>query len=135
MADPLSITASIIAILQLTSSVIEYLRAVCDARKDRVALLFEASGLHELLLALQNCVEESNAEDPWFTEVRKLGVGGGPLNQFKSHLERLVSKLGPAEGLQGMLTWNFNKSEIEGILSKIERIKMLVSLALTNNHL
>ena len=33
--DPLSVTASIIAILQLTSKVIEYLNDVKDAPKDR----------------------------------------------------------------------------------------------------
>jgi hypothetical protein len=31
--------------------------------------------------------------------------------------------------------WKFNKPEIEDIISKIERIKILVSLALTNDNL
>jgi hypothetical protein len=135
MAEPLGIAASIIAVLQLTASVIEYLQAVHDAPKDRISFLSEVSGLHHLLLALQDRVDNTNAEDLWRTQVRQLGVRDGPLDQFKSHLERLVSKFGPAAGLRRRLTWKFNKAEIEGIISKIERIKMLVSLALTNDHL
>jgi hypothetical protein len=135
MAEPLSIAASIIAVLQLTSSVMEYLQAVHDARKDRIDFLVEVSGLYHLLLALQNRVDKANTEDLWLTQVRQLGVRDGPLDQFKSHLERLRSKLGPATGLRRALIWKFNKAEIEGIISKIERIKILVSLALTDDHL
>jgi hypothetical protein len=137
MADPLSIAASIIAVLQLTVSVIEYLQTVRDARKDRIDFLVEVSGLYHLLLALQNRVDGANAEDPWFAQVRLLGARDGPLDQLKSRLEHLVSKLGPPGGLQvgRALIWKFSKAEIEGVIAKIERIKMLVSLALTNDHL
>jgi hypothetical protein len=135
MADPLSIAASIIAVVQLTSSVIDYLQAVHDARKDRIDLLFEVSGLYQLLLALQNRVDKANAEDRWLTQVRQLGVRDGPLDQFKSRLEHLVSKLRPPGGLGRTLIWKLTKAEIEGVISKIERIKTLVSLALTNDHL
>jgi hypothetical protein len=135
MADPLSIAASIIAVVQVTASVIDYLQAVHDARKDRIDFLVEVSGLYHLLLALQNRVDRANAEDLWLTEVRQLGTRDGPLDQFKSSLERLVAKLGPLEGLGRTLIWKFNKAEIEGVISKIERIKMLVSLALTDDHL
>ena len=89
MADPLSITASIIAVLQLTESLIEYLKAVHDARKARIDFLSEVSGLHNLLIVLQNRVEQANSED---SRVRALGVEGGPLDRFKSHLENLLSK-------------------------------------------
>jgi hypothetical protein len=48
MPDPLGIAASIIAVVQLTASVIEYLQAVHDAGKDRIGFLSEISGLHHL---------------------------------------------------------------------------------------
>jgi hypothetical protein len=43
-----------------------------------------------------------------------------------------VSKLGPAEGrrLGKALIGGFNNAETEGIIDKIERIRILVSLAL-----
>jgi hypothetical protein len=135
MADPLSIAASIIAVLQLTASVIDYLQSVHDARKDRIDFLFEVSGLYQLLLALQNRVDKANAKDLWLSQVRHLGAKDGPLDQFKSSLEHLVSKLCPREGFGRALIWKFNKGEIEGVISKIERIKTLVSLALTDDHL
>jgi hypothetical protein len=119
----------------LTASVIEYLQTVRDARRDRIDFLVEVSGLYHLLLALQNRIDSAKAEDPWLTQVRQLGAEDGPLDQFKSRLEDLVSKLGSPEGLGWALIWRFNKAEIEGVLPKIERIKTLVSLALTNDHL
>ena len=137
MPDPLGITGSIIAVLQLTASIIEYLKAVHDAHKDRIKFLSEVSVLHHLLAVLQNRVEKANdSNDPWFAQVRELGVERGPLDRLKSHLEHLESKLKPASGLRAVgrsLTWKFDKADIESIISSIERTKMLVSLALTDD--
>jgi hypothetical protein len=138
MSDPLSISASIIAVLQLTGTVISYLKDVHDAPQDRIEFLIEVSGLDGLLDALQKRVQEAKFGDPWLTELQALGVENGPLDQFNSDLRRLASKLEPLNGLRQIrrrLTWIFNKTEINDILSKIERMKTLVTFALTNNLL
>jgi hypothetical protein len=98
-------------------------------------LLIEASVLHQLLLALRDRVDTANAGGVWLTQVRLLATKDGPLDQFKSCLEHLVWQLGPPDRLRRALFWMLNKAEIEGVISKIERMKMLVSLALTNDHL
>ena len=137
MPDPLGITGSIIATLQLTASIMEYLKAVHDAQKDRINFLSEVSMLHRLLAALQIRVEKANgSNDPWFIQVRELGIERGPLDRLKSHLKHLESKLKPAKGLKAVgrtLAWKFDKADIESIISSIERTKMLVSLALTDD--
>jgi hypothetical protein len=138
MSDPLSVSVSIIAILQLTGTIIDYLKDVHDAPQDRINFLVEISGLDGLLDALQKRVQEAKSGDPWLTELQALGVQNGPLDQLDSDLKRLTSKLEPLDGLKEVrrrLTWKFSKTEIKDILSKIERIKTLVTFALTNNIL
>lgn len=134
--DPLSITASITAILQVTGAIISYLRDVQDAPGDRIDLAIEVSGLKSLLTPLCTRVREAKSEDPWVTAVLNLGVKNGPLDQIRSALERLELKLCPVEGFKKLgkrLTWMFDKTEILNILSKIDRIKTLVTLALAND--
>ena len=109
-----------------------------DAPQDRIDFLMEVSGLDVLLDALQKRVQEAKSGDPWLTELQTLGVENGPLDQFNSDLKRLALKLEPLNGLKEVrrrLTWIFNKTEIKDMLSKIERMKTLVTFALTNNLL
>ena len=82
-------TASIIAILQLTSKVIEYLGDVQDALKDRARLAVEALNLYSLLITLRYRLEEGRSNEAWYTAVRSLGVQNGPLDQYKDTLEQL----------------------------------------------
>ena len=63
MADPLSISASIIAILQLSGTVITYLSAVKGASKDRQRLLIEVSAVRGLLSSLKDVVEIPELKD------------------------------------------------------------------------
>ena len=137
MSDPLSITASIAAVLQLTSAIATYLKAVYDAPQERISFLLEISGLESLLDALQKRVDQANSGDPWLTELQALGAS---ISQFESHLKRLASKLEPVGGLNfkevaRRLKWKFNKTDVEDTLAKIERMKSLIIFALTNNIL
>lgn len=141
--DPLSITASIIAVLQLTTKVLSYLNDVKDAPKDRMQCAIETSNVYNLLLNLQFRLEESTSRqgssvEPWYTAVRALAVEQGPLDQFKSALEALQTKL--TDGRQrrkvgDALMWKFKKEDIVSILSRIERLKTLVEIALQMDHL
>lgn len=134
--DPLSLSASIIAILQITGTLLSYLNDVRNLTKDQAQLAVEASNVYSLLLSLRFRVEQSNGHDPWFTAIRSLAMEKGPLDQIRAALERLVSKVEPAHGVKKMgkqLMWNFEKSEMGETLGKIERIKTLVSIALTGD--
>ncbi|KAF2204235.1 hypothetical protein GQ43DRAFT_438133 [Delitschia confertaspora ATCC 74209] len=62
--DPLSTTASIIAILQLSSRVVGYLTNVKDASKECAKCAVEATNLHSPLLNLRFRLEEGSADTP-----------------------------------------------------------------------
>jgi hypothetical protein len=137
--DPLSVTASIIAILQLSNKVIGYLNDVKDASKDRAKCAIEASNLHSLLTNLRYRLEDEDAGMPWFTAVRALAVENGPLDQFKEALEllqdRITGDTGRLGQLRQTLIWKFKKEELDRILGTMERLKTLVGVALQMDHL
>lgn len=62
--DPLSITASVIFILQLTGKVIGYLNNVKDSPKECQQCIIEASNLQNLLTHLRPRLEQGQAGDP-----------------------------------------------------------------------
>ena len=136
--DPLGITASIISVIQLTETIISFLIDVKDSSSERNKLLYEAQSIHGLLSTLRMRVEGANAQDPWFTSIRGLATEAGPLDQLKQSLESLASKagLGSSSGLRKTLDkvrWSFEKGEVRETLMRIERLKVLINLALTND--
>jgi hypothetical protein len=137
--DPLSVTASIIAILQLSNKVIGYLNDVKDAPKDRARCAIEASNMHSLLINLRFRLEGGNVEASWFTAIRALAVEKGPLDQFQGALELLHDRMTMDRGslvhISKSLVWKFQKEETEHILVSIERLKVLVGIALQMDHL
>jgi hypothetical protein len=137
MADPLSISASIVAILQLTSTIVQYLNDVKDASKECLRIRDEISSTSFLLYMLKDRAEHAQAGDDSSSMVRSLNVPNGPLKQFKETLERLTACLAPVHGPKGIgkaVSWPLKKTEVKDILGKIERQKLLFSLALQNDH-
>ena len=135
--DPLSITASIVAVLQLTHAVIGYLIDVKNAPRDLTQCALEASNLYNLLVTLRLRLEESS-DELWYAEVRALDVENGPLDQYKRALEQLQKKITSGSGIKKIgntLWWKFIKDEVTSILSRMERLKELVQIALEMDHL
>lgn len=134
--DPLSLSTSIIAVLQLTGKLLSYLNDVQHATRDQTQLAVEASNIYSLLLSLRFRVEQSNGHEAWFTAVRNLGSENGPLDQLKAALDLLASRAESSHGIKKLgkqLLWKFEKSEMGDTLDRIERIKSLVSLALSDD--
>lgn len=130
--DPLSITASIAAILQLASSVVSYLIAVKDASDDRRKLIAELGTITGFLYLLRDSANIS------ITPLRSLSTPNGPLKQLTDSLNELASKFRPASiGLSKAgksILWPFQKNEINSILARIERLKTMFCLALQNDN-
>jgi hypothetical protein len=136
--DPLSVTASVIAVLQLTAEVIKYLHDVKDAPKECRQCTIEASNLHNLLTNLRYRLEDATNDDPWYRALRALNVENGPLDQYRQALEQLLSRVTSHDGLQKVrdrLLWKFSKAEVASILDRMERLKSLISIALEMDHL
>jgi hypothetical protein len=138
MGDPLSISASIVAILQLAGTVMQYLIDVRGAPDDRQRLLVEISSINGVLYTLKDQAERTQWGNPWSNTMRSLNQSKGPLEQFKTALDQLARELSPVEGLKKVgkaLTWPFQKGEIKAILNSIERQKTLFILALQNDSM
>jgi hypothetical protein len=82
MGDPLSVTASIIAVLQLAGTVVGYLNDAKDAGGDRKRILDEITATSFFLYALKDKAEYSTA-NPVFETIKSLNVSNGPMEQFK----------------------------------------------------
>ncbi|KAH7093338.1 ankyrin repeat domain-containing protein [Paraphoma chrysanthemicola] len=135
--DPLSITGSIIAILQLSAKVLAYLNDVKDASKDRAQCEIEMSNLYSLLVSLRSRLEEGSASQPWYTAVRALASENGPLDQYKQALETLQAKMNDGSRLKKVgeaLMWKFREEEVMSFLARIERLKTLIGVALELDH-
>jgi hypothetical protein len=137
--DPLSLTASITALINTTAQVVSYLNDVKDAPKERAKLASEVACLYPLLIQLKYRVDEVAVGDKWGESTRTLlGGSNGPLDQFGKALAELARKLAPATGLKGIgrkLIWTLDKTECMDILTKIERLKTLTGLALQGDTL
>jgi hypothetical protein len=132
MADPISLAAGLVAVLQLTDEVINCLHSTNDASGDRQRILDEITGIHYLFYRLNDRAPKGNQDktiEPVLTVI---------LPQFELVLERLMKRLQPAKGLAKIgksLTWPFRKREVTDLLSTFERVKSLLSLALLSDHL
>lgn len=134
--DPVSLAASILALIGATTKTIKYLSDVKDAPNERKVLLQEAINLLPLFISLKNQVEEHNHSEPWSEGLLLLNTDHGALNQLQEGLEMLAKKLKPEKAIKKLahkLTWTLDKAECDEILKKIERVKSTISLALQGN--
>jgi hypothetical protein len=140
MSDGLDITSGIIAVLELTQEVIQFLLEVKHANADRQRILTEITSAHSLLVLLKDKAESSPAEgdSTLFNTLTTLNTTNGPFDQFKAVLERIAKKLRPQKGLKKVynaLTWPFEKGEVDELLKAMERQKFLFGIALQNDHM
>ncbi|KAH8726742.1 hypothetical protein GQ44DRAFT_568787, partial [Phaeosphaeriaceae sp. PMI808] len=128
--DPLSVTASIIAILQLTTKVGQCLRDAKDSSTDCTQFATETSNLSNLLVTLLSNMNDASSE-PWHAQVRELGGKGGLVYQYRVALEQLNDKISKEHGIKKIskiLLWKYIKEDAERILLRIERLKSLVQI-------
>ena len=131
-------TASITAVLQLTTALTSYLNNVKKATAEQAKVAVEASNLSGLLFSLRFWVEKAQSADPWFQQVQKLGLKDGPLDQLKDTLAMMVERISSSrkrDQIASMLVWKFKKSEVDEALQRIERLKSLINCALINDLL
>lgn len=142
MVDPLSVTVSIVALLQLTVTITGYLKDVNDGAEDRIKLRDKMRSTSHLLTLLQDHAEDAQLQEKavisW-TSIKPPSAHGGPLDQLKETLEKLATKLLPhtsrlKNAIQAV-KWPFDKVGVMEILNSIERQKSLFQLALENDHM
>ena len=136
--DPLSVAASIVALIQLSSKVIGYLSNVKGGPRELQKLRLEVCTILPILAILQDEVEQAKGGGRWSSTLLSLDVENGPIQRFRVALEQLETKLAPAKGWKKVgkaCSWPFEKEEILGLLGIIERQKLLFTLARQNDHI
>lgn len=135
--DPFSFAASVVTILQVTFKVGECLRDAKDASTECSQFMTEASNLSNLLVTLVSRISETS-HDPWCRKVQELGGKDGVIYQYRVALEQLKDKLTKGHEIKKIkktLLWKYVREDAEHILSRIERLKSLVQIALEMDHL
>ena len=147
--DPLSVTASIIAVLQATNTIIsiccDYSAAVKGASWELPKVTKEVRSLRDVLELLAALAKRAESADP-SAEARFPGLkllcepGAGPLAMCKAELESLKTKLeppkwtGPATSkrtaLMQTLSWPLKEGETKKMLQNMERYKTTLNMAL-----
>ena len=139
MTDPLSVTASIVALLKSSAKVIGYLNDVKNGSEDRGKVLSEIASVNCMLYSLQETAHEDKHSHAWSSTFQSLNVPEGPLDQIRTALESLSRKLAPPSTslnkVRKATTWPFQKREVKELLERIERAKALLNLARQNDHM
>ncbi|KAL8761805.1 MAG: hypothetical protein Q9194_007643 [Teloschistes cf. exilis] len=136
--DPLSVSASIVALFQSTGKVISCLSDIKNGPKELNRIRLEVSNVLSILYMLQDQADQAKQGDVFASTLGSLNVPNGPFQQFRATLERLASKLTPGKGwrkIGSAFQWPLEKEEIREILATTERLKTLFSLARQNDHI
>jgi hypothetical protein len=137
--DPITaigLVASIVQLIVATSKVIKYVSEVKDAPKEQENLGLEAANLMPLLMTLKQRIEADPSNESWYAGVRSLIVPTGPIPQLQEAMEQLGSKLkSRRKKLSEHLMWPSDRKDCMVILSRVERMKTLIGLALQNDHM
>jgi hypothetical protein len=135
-----NVSASVIAVLQLTASVINvcyvYQDGVRNAPRDLNRITDQLVGLRAVLENLLKLAQtEDSAGCPRLSTLKLLTAPDGPLPKCETELKRLKEKLEPATGgwrkFGQAVTWPLKEGEVRVTLDHIERTKVILHLALT----
>ena len=139
MAEPLSLVASLIAVVQISGSVIsccyEYRKTVKNAPKDLVKVINEVAGLRNVVERLVTLIDDEKvASHKYLSTLADYASANGPLELCQQDLESLRVKLEQPvnewKALGRRLTWPLYEKDATKILASIYRTKSLLETAL-----
>ena len=134
--DPLSITASLVAILGVARSAIDYLDRIRQFSPTYTKLLEEVRSAELVLSNLERLSHDLKPDSTYQDCLQRL-VSDGHLASFKSTVERLSSRLKrllEQKHNGKALLWPFKETEIKEAIASIERYKTLCQLALAGDN-
>ncbi|MCJ1380180.1 hypothetical protein MMC17_003283 [Xylographa soralifera] len=135
--DPLSLTITVVGLIQATSVVVQYIYDFKDAGKERSKLAQEVIGLSLLLQQLEARLHDALAGDPWFEGCLSLATPDGTISQLTQVVKELQLKLSPETGLKRLgqkLTWSISKTDLDKMLTQIERLKSQINITLNQDQ-
>jgi hypothetical protein len=159
--DPFSASASVIAVLQISGTIISalysYRTGVHSASKDAARIIYELNSLRSVLESLLSVLESETASSsppsyagknalPSQAEtstrlatINTLAQPDGDLHRCQQELEKLAQKLSKGDesrvgGVVRALTWPLKKEQVEASLLSLQRAKATLSLALQTDQ-
>jgi hypothetical protein len=150
--DPLSITGTLIAVLQISGTVIsalyEYRNGVKSASGDAARIITELNSLRSILESLLQAVEKedaassSGAGGSRLANFQMLTHPNGELKRCQADLEAVSGKLGSEEPgslfgwkkVRQALVWPFKEKDVEKLLQSVQRAKSTMQFALSTDQ-
>ncbi|KAK0219044.1 hypothetical protein IW262DRAFT_1483378 [Armillaria fumosa] len=138
MAEAIGIASSITTLIENTVTVINYLKDVKHASKERDEFLTELEHLETCLSGLKLTIQRSTEDDPWLVTLQQFHDSDG-FKQLLDLLNGLKTKLKPGSSrLKRMwrrMNWTVVKDSVMGDLSRVERFKSLILIAEQHDNL
>jgi hypothetical protein len=136
--EPLSATASAIAILQISGAIIticyDYRTRIKDAKKEASRIINGLNSLRHVIDFLFALLEdESEHKTVQRLALNKLAEDDGPLAKCLVELKALEEKLKPKEGwraAKAAILWPLKESDVKKALQDIDSTKSTIQLAL-----
>jgi hypothetical protein len=134
--DPLSVTASVIAVLQITNSVLvacyRLKEQIKEAENEISEIIDESDQLASILEAINEILKENPESEIVFASLAVEEDGKGPLMSIKAALLELNDKLAPLKkrGIKSKLLWPFESKNFQKLLASIQNQKSTLLLAL-----
>jgi hypothetical protein len=139
--DPLSITASLIAILQISGTVIsalyEYCKGVKYASKDAAKIIEELNSLRGVLEYLLSAAEKEELVTEGLSRLstfQQLAKPNGELERCKADLVALNAELQPESGwkaLRQALVWPLKETDVKNTLDILQGYRSALRFALS----
>lgn len=156
MADPLSISVAIVALIDFTEKILTIANDIKNARKDLQKIVDGLKSLDYLIKRLDERRKGANEHDPWFQGLLELERTSGTLTsdwryvpnpkhkpegalaQLKITMAELHAKLEP-HGLKKShfvqrVRWHWDKDSYAGMLNDIARSRSEISDILDQDH-
>lgn len=132
-----NVSTEIWSILQLSISVLIKLNSMKYPSDDAHRCTIGIHNTCKLLHAQESRLNKTSSNDAWFTEVQALAAINEPLDQYRSALEQLQSKIELSYfTVTARAVWLGElDEEISNTLLTIERLKPLTEIALEMDHL
>ena len=155
--DPLSIAASAVSIINVTTDLItacrSYYKSVKGSTKEVAGLIHELESFDIVLKSLKDVSREtdekakqqieqsgqhgeSQQETSRLPTLQKMLEAGGPLSLCYNEMLLFKRKLTKDQsGLRRSLKWPFQKDEIKIVISRLRNLKSLLDTAIARDHL
>lgn len=143
--DPISLTASLIAVLQVSSTVIStlysYRHGVQNSHADVIRIISSLNSLQAVLESVLSLVEAGKLPESSVSQLPTLSQLMGPdgeLQRLEANLTTLKGKIEPEKGWRAVrqaLVWPLKEKEVKSMLDGIQRVQGLLHFALSADHM